>query len=1046
MKKTLFAAFILVMASLLVTACFPDTMGNMGSITISIGGTDGGRSIWNGIDFRQIRHEITLTGPDGHIESGTIEGAEGTINFLLEPGLWIIEVTAYQANKEQTTVPDFDDENRLMPFAIGYAEVRVVPGSNRPVSVPMSPVETFRVTFFVWEAEEIRDFFVKTIVKGGKVVEPEHPQWKREYSNNILFFSYWYIEEDDHPFRYDFNTHIYQDLVLYAKWDTTVKNEQDPIFITPPDIKTYGDEPFDLDIRKTGINYAENGDITYRIISGVNVLEIDDDKLKIIGAGEAEVEVQIAGNEIYNPVISKPVTIIVQLKQLRLTIDGLDGKIFTPLEGENTATAAIRVDGIVGNDRPQVIISVLTPPDNFYLTYNLLLNNGFLSDDEAVLRYLDFNSSPVPNVALEFRVSSNSSNYTFNYDLPRCNIIVIDGQADYTADTGQDRRIPVTNNNIEAFNDYAVTSNGQRCHYKLTENIDINFSWVPIGDGAGFSGSFNGNGYSINNILIDNPNSDNQGMFRIIASSGVVKNLGLFNCNIKGRDGVGAIAGRSSGTISNCYVISDDENKEISGRNDVGGIVGINTGIIQNCYSNINVTGAASVGGITGENTSSGKVSNSYSLSIINGTGSAAYAGGIVGLNTGKVENCIALNISITVPADITTTRIGRVVGSDTGMYSNNYAWIGVALINGDTNFSVQGTIINAIQAKSLETWEQAGFEFNANSWTWNDLFMPSLHGEEVEWTEMVDPDLNADTEGTAVSPFIVWNVETLLAVGRGGTINGETWSVSSHYIQMADITLPAGTNWVPIGFNEIGGNNTRFTGTYNGNGYSISNLHIDMEDNIEIGMFSIIDTNAVVEKLGLVNGNIKGRQYVGGITGDNYGTIRNCFVTGNVSGANNNNGSDIGGIAGLNMGSILYCYSTADVRGWSDVGGIAGRVLQPGKLNNCVSLNSNAEAFSSSNGSAGRITGNRSGLGANDISNCYSWTGGTHITASGTSGQYSNGSTVAIGTALTTVFSGWDTSIWIIPSGNLTVYGQLPRLRNMSADIAVTLPAVVNS
>jgi hypothetical protein len=69
----------------------------------------------------------------------------------------------------------------------------------------------------------------------------------------------------------------------------------------------------------------------------------------------------------------------------------------------------------------------------------------------------------------------------------------------------------------------------------------------------------------------------------------------------------------------------------------------------------------------------------------------------------------------------------------------------------------------------------------------------------------------------------------------------------------------------------------------------------------------------------------------VGGIVGDNYGTIENCWVSGHVESDHYSaDDADLGGIAGLNesSGKIKNCCVTADVKNTDEnygVGGIAG-------------------------------------------------------------------------------------------------------------------------
>ena len=56
------------------------------------------------------------------------------------------------------------------------------------------------------------------------------------------------------------------------------------------------------------------------------------------------------------------------------------------------------------------------------------------------------------------------------------------------------------------------------------------------------------------------------------------------------------------------------------------------------------------------------------------------------------------------------------------------------------------------------------------------------------------------------------------------------------------------------------------------------------------------------------------GNYYVGGLVGDNYGAISNCYSTGAVTGGD---GSEyLGGLVGYSTNSISNCYSTGSVSG----------------------------------------------------------------------------------------------------------------------------------
>jgi hypothetical protein len=113
----------------------------------------------------------------------------------------------------------------------------------------------------------------------------------------------------------------------------------------------------------------------------------------------------------------------------------------------------------------------------------------------------------------------------------------------------------------------------------LNRDIDLSSyaadeGWIPIGDYASnnkmFSGTFNGVGYIINNLTIDRPGKDYQGLFGYI-KSGWVGNFGLNDVNIKGASAIGSVAGY----INDSIVTKIHTTGIVCGTGeDVGGIVG----------------------------------------------------------------------------------------------------------------------------------------------------------------------------------------------------------------------------------------------------------------------------------------------------------------------------------------------------------------------------------------------------------------------------------------------------------------------------------------
>jgi hypothetical protein len=342
---------------------------------------------------------------------------------------------------------------------------------------------------------------------------------------------------------------------------------------------------------------------------------------------------------------------------------------------DTTATVTI-ISGFVGTDT--AILS------------SLVQSAGFSFDDTTnTLTYNGTTAFTNPDVTLNF--TSSNSNYTAMVTLS-----VYDGQADYTG-AGYDRRIPVTQANITAFNTYART-NGLTRHYKLTQSITLTppipgeSNWTAIGTSAQFTGSFDGQDYTISNLTI-NTTAHFQGMFGYIGARGIVKNIGLVSGSVSGGDYVGGVVGRNSngnGTVQNCYTTGN-----VNGGNYVGGVVGLNSvGTVQNCYATGNVSGTGNyVGGVVGVN-SAGTVQNCYATGDVSGTGN--YVGGVVGYlsSNGTVQNCYA-----TGDVSGTGNYVGGVVGSnDEGTVRNCYATgsvSGYGRVGGVVGVNSYGTVQN---------------------------------------------------------------------------------------------------------------------------------------------------------------------------------------------------------------------------------------------------------------------------------------------------------------------------------------------------------------
>ena len=200
---------------------------------------------------------------------------------------------------------------------------------------------------------------------------------------------------------------------------------------------------------------------------------------------------------------------------------------------------------------------------------------------------------------------------------------------------------------------------------------------------------------------------------------------------------------------------------------------------------------------------------------------------------------------------------------------------------------------------------------------------------------------------GEPNNPFLIYTAEQL------NTIGTEPNDLDKHFRLMANIDLSAYTG---TEFNIIG-DDKPFTGVFEGNGYSISNINISdninyggivsRADGAEIRDLVLIDpnvclqpggryagslagylSNSKIDNCNVLGGHVIGNQSVGGLVGRIYNSeIIDSSFEGSVSGNN-----EVGGIVGavqsdflMDSGVIIKCNFNGQVSGGSDVGGLVG-------------------------------------------------------------------------------------------------------------------------
>lgn len=170
-------------------------------------------------------------------------------------------------------------------------------------------------------------------------------------------------------------------------------------------------------------------------------------------------------------------------------------------------------------------------------------------------------------------------------------------------------------------NGYHLPSDIQQTDFKnkvvkLGNNVELEADWLPVASSAGFSGTFDGQGYTIGNLQIDKENLTAQGFFSTLSGGALVQNLTIGSGRVVCYDSGGGIVGLlMQSRVINCTneanisiisraAVFDEITKE---RQDpsVGGIVGFSLqGVVVGCvnYGKIKSVSEASSGGIVGFN------------------------------------------------------------------------------------------------------------------------------------------------------------------------------------------------------------------------------------------------------------------------------------------------------------------------------------------------------------------------------------------------------------------------------------------------------------
>ncbi|MBR2386925.1 hypothetical protein IKA92_06485, partial [bacterium] len=475
-----------------------------------------------------------------------------------------------------------------------------------------------------------------------------------------------------------------------------------------------------------------------------------------------------------------------------------------------------------------------------------------------------------------------------------------------------------------------------------------------------YTGTFEGNNYTISNLT-----STTQGLFAEI-NGGTVQNLKLENFNITSSDNeygvvIGGLANyANNATINNVHVLEGSistnscTDYDFDGTGGLIGFVRSNTEI-SNCSSSASVLGEYNVGGLIGFSDYANIV-DSYSTGNVSGH---SYVGGLVGKSSDDfttIDSCYATG-------DITGyASVGGFLGSDSDVkITNSYS---SGNVTGEYNacgfVGCGGTSVkttNCYYNSSNGTTDSSGAVGKEATW-FNQANTSAVVGYATTAPEVVGPTTpTPEPEG----PVVVTTVAQL----QEALANNKDISLE------ADLNL-AGIDW---------SNTTTYTGTFEGNNHTISNL-----TSLEDGLFSTIDggtvqnlklqnfnvgvyengvdaggalaretNNVTINNVHTIEGTVYSDLNCGGMIGIAYGDtiIQNSSSSTKVTEENGGTGL-IGGFIGYGYSgstiSIENSYATGDIgdENSSEVGGLVGLSLGEVNINNCYS--------------SGEITGYNSG------------------------------------------------------------------------------------
>jgi hypothetical protein len=309
---------------------------------------------------------------------------------------------------------------------------------------------------------------------------------------------------------------------------------------------------------------------------------------------------------------------------------------------------------------------------------------------------------------------------------------------------------------IDDATDLALINSYLDAYFVQTSDIDLAGSggetgWEPIGSGEfPFTGSYNGDGFTISNVEITNLVADGineVGLFGVV-DGGDLSNMNVSSTNIgvTGAQGTGILIGQlRTGTVTRCHTSGF-----VLGDTRTGGLIGdMESGTVHQSSSSATVSPERSrAGGLVGIMSDSDRegitaaestVSESFATGTV--TSGSARVGALVGsVNLlATVENSYATG-SVTAP-----NRASAIIGRLDGVLSNTYGTGNVTVTDEDTSSDYPGYVVG--QLEETATLDGVYYDSNINL-TYNGGSAITDAGIAVEIASLACSDPNATLAG----------------------------------------------------------------------------------------------------------------------------------------------------------------------------------------------------------------------------------------------------------------------------------------------------------